>query len=328
MRLLMLPVLAGLCAFAIGASAESAPQGDDARYLASEPAAAAYARKLLADKNSRTAARFLTKAREAFPESQGITGLAADALVQEERYGEAEALLALPLMGGADTSALRTSIDKYYQRSTRSDRLAVIVLQKTLESGDYPTVIALADRAIATFPNKDVLHALKGEAQYKANQLDEAEVTLREALKINPFNQVAKEYIETIRTTREAQTSASFAEWLAIAKDKVGDLIVTFLALFAALLMNSTIAPIVLRLKLRSARRAFENGDYDEFTDLIEGLLDEENFAPLRSNFRFLLERKSIEEAREILNTYVNTLDRLPTLLRILEREHEKLATG
>ena len=41
-------------------------------------------------------------------------------------------------------------------------------------------------------------------------------------------------------------STTTLAEWLAIAKDKVGDLIVTFLALFAALLMNSTIAPIVL----------------------------------------------------------------------------------
>ena len=325
MRLLLALLL---CWLALPALPESAPQDPDAGFLASAPAAIAHATRLLDQDDARGAARFLTKAREQFADDADLATLAADALVRDERFGEAEALLALPLLETADTSTLRTSIETYYDRSTRSDRLVVIVLQKKLEAGDYATVISLADRAIAKFPNKDVLHALKGEAQYKANQLDEAEVTLREALQINPFNQVAKEYIETIRTTREAQTSTTLAEWLAIAKDKVGDLIVTFLALFAALLMNSTIAPIVLRLKLRSARRAFENGDYDEFTDLIEGLLDEENFAPLRSNFRFLLERKSYEEAREILNTYVNTLDRLPTLLRILEREHEKLATS
>ena len=317
-----------LCLCTAVATAETAPSDSDARFLASAAAAVAHAQRLLDQGDARAADRFLRTAREQYADSADLATLAADALVQDERYGEAEAILVLPLLEGVDTSQLRASIETYYERSTRSDRLVVIVLQKKLEAGDFITVIALADRAIAKFPDKDVLHALKGEAQYKANQLDEAEVTLREALKINPFNQVAKEYIETIRTTRDAQTSTTLAEWLAIAKDKVGDLVVTFLALFAALLMNSTIAPIVLRLKLRSARRAFENGDYDEFTDLIEGLLDEENFAPLRSNFRFLLERKSYDEAREILNKYVNTLDRLPTLLRILERENEKLVAG
>ena len=46
---------------------------------------------------------------------------------------------------------------------------------------------------------------------------------------------------------------------------------------------------------------------------------------PLRANFRFLLAQKSYPEAKELLNKYVNTLERLPTLLRILERENEKL---
>ncbi|MFT7384998.1 MAG: hypothetical protein ACI90G_002586, partial [Urechidicola sp.] len=115
------------------------------------------------------------------------------------------------------------------------------------------------------------------------------------------------------------------AEWISIAKDKVGDFIVTFLALFAAFLTSSLLSPVALRLKLVRARKAFELGNYDDFTDLIEGLLDEENFVPLRANFRFMLAQKTYPEAQNILNKYVNTLERLPTLLRILKRENEKL---
>ena len=114
------------------------------------------------------------------------------------------------------------------------------------------------------------------------------------------------------------------AEWISIAKDKVGDFIVTFLALFAAFVTNSLIAPVILRYKLNRSRRSFERGEYDEFTDLMEALLDLEHFGPIRTNFQFLLDRRTYEEAKEILNSYVNTVERLPTLLRILEREHEK----
>ena len=70
---------------------------------------------------------------------------------------------------------------------------------------------------------------------------------------------------------------------------------------------------------------AFEGGDYDEFTDLIEGLLDQEKFAMLRSNFRFVLHNKSYDDAKEILQRFVVTPERLPSLLHILDREHEKM---
>ena len=147
-----------------------------------------------------------------------------------------------------------------------------------------------------------------------------------QALKINPQNTIAQSFIEDIRNIDEAQTSEELAEWISIAKDKIGDFVVTFLALFAAFLVNSFIAPLHLKLRLNRSRRSLEQGDYDEFTDLMEGLLDLEDFAPIRKNFQFLLGKVTYEEAKEILNRYVNTLDRLPTLLRILEREHEKLS--
>ena len=208
--------------------------------------------------------------------------------------------------------------------------VAIIAAQKYIDAGDYQSATILSSRAISTFGDNDVLYQLKGEALYKLGQHEDAEIEFRNALSSNPLNDVAKRYIEEIRSTKEAATSAELAEWISIAKDKVGDFIVTFLALFAAFVVNNLIAPITLQLKLNRARRLCERGDYDEFTDLIEGLLDLENFAPIRTNFQFLLRQKSYEEAQEILNKYVNTLDRLPTLLRILEREYERKleATG
>ena len=111
---------------------------------------------------------------------------------------------------------------------------------------------------------------------------------------------------------------------MSIAKDKFGDFVVTFLALLTAFIFNSAFAPLWMRYRLFRARRAFVSGDYD-FADAIEALLDQEDFSPLRENFRILLKSNSYESIKEIFEYHIMTADRLPTLLRILEREHEKL---
>jgi tetratricopeptide (TPR) repeat protein len=203
--------------------------------------------------------------------------------------------------------------------------LIVIQSQKSLDAGEYDSALKLLNLGIARNPNRDDLYALLGETLYKTNRLEEAEAALRQALRLNPLNQVAKNYIEEIRTTEQAQLSTEWQEWMGIFRDKVGDFIVTFLAFGCAFLAGSAIQPIKLRFRLHNARRLFDQGNYDEFLDLTEGLLDEERFAPLRSNFRFLLKQKEFDDAQNILSKHVNTPDRLPTLLRILERENEKL---
>ena len=212
-----------------------------------------------------------------------------------------------------------------FDRYLRSTKIVVVQSQKYLDAGEYDNALKLLDLGIAKDEKSDLLYALKGETLYKTNKLEDAETALRQALQLNPLNQVAKRYIEEIRTTEQAQVSTEFQEWMGIFRDKVGDFIVTFLAFGSAFLAGSAMQPIKLKLNLYNARRLFDQGNYDEFLDLTEGLLDEEKFAPLRSNFRFLLRQKNFEDAQFILNKHVNTPERLPTLLRILEREHEKL---
>jgi tetratricopeptide (TPR) repeat protein len=220
---------------------------------------------------------------------------------------------------------LLAKVRQRFEKFTVNKNMAVVVLQKETDAGNYATAIAVARLALQKFPDDELLYTAYGRALLEALQLDEAELALRTALQLNPKNVEARKLIEEIRATAEAQTSEEMAEWISIAKDKVGDFIVTFLALFAAFLTSSLLSPVALRLKLVRARKAFELGNYDDFTDLIEGLLDEENFVPLRANFRFMLAQKTYPEAQNILNKYVNTLERLPTLLRILKRENEKL---
>lgn len=227
------------------------------------------------------------------------------------------ASLCLPLLAAAQ----ETDFDKYLGNSDS----VVVHSQKYLDAGEFDDALKLLDLGIAKFDDKDILYALKGETLYRDNRLAEAEPVLRHALLLNPLNEVAKKYIEEIRTTEQAQVSTEWQEWMGIFRDKVGDFIVTFLAFGCAFLAGSAIEPIKLKLKLHHARKLFDQGNYDEFLDLTESLLDDEMFAPLRSNFRFLLKQKDFEEAQYILNKHVNTPERLPTLLRILERENEKL---
>ncbi len=286
------------------------------------------AAQLVRNDQQNAALGLLARGRLAHPRDIQILAAYANLLYDLDKLAPAM-LVYRELLELGDNPVARerlAAINKQFERLTSSVNLATIAIQKNVDAGNYQTALAIGNLAIEKFPDSAVLYTAMGEAQYRNGDLDEAEVTFRRALQIDPFNRQARSYVEEIRTTEQAQTSTELAEWISIAKDKVGDFIVTFLALFAAFVTNSLVAPIILRIKLNRARRAFELGQYDEFTDLIEGLLDKEDFAPLRANFRFLLREKDIDEARSILDKYVNTPDRLPALLRILEREHEKMA--
>lgn len=301
--------------------------GHAAERFSSLNEAAINATSLIDQNNYPEAVTLLAQAHVAYPDSGLISVLYAEALLKNGNPG-----LALVVLNKSDkirtsekAKALLTEINERFEKFTKSSKMAIVVIQKENDAGNFETAIAVAEKAIEKFPDDEVLFTSYGRSLLEVFRLEESEQALRKALQINPKNLEARKLIEEIRATSQAQTSTEVAEWISIAKDKVGDFIVTFLALFAAFITNSLVSPIVLRIKLNRARKAVEQGNYDDFTDLLEGLLDEENFAPLRANFRFLLKEKSYEEAQDILNRYVNTLERLPTLLRILERENDKI---
>lgn len=283
--------------------------------------------QLITDGSQRKALKQLRSVREQSPRDVSLIEMEAQLLLDMGRWIDAKAIANRPRKPSVRLVTISDEVDNKLKKSISSFKRAIITVQKKIEVEDFTTAIALSDLGLVKYPARQVdFHLLKGEALYKNTSLDEAELELRKALKIDPMNDVARSYIEEIRDTQEAQTSTELAEWILIAKDKVGDFIVTFLALFAAFLVNSAIEPLLLRIKLNRARKSFEDGDYDAFTDLVEGLLDEENFTILRANFRIVLNLKGYDEARKILNAHVATMERLPTLLRILEREHEKMS--
>jgi hypothetical protein len=247
-------------------------------------------------------------------------------LISNDFLSEASTRLASLSDRDLGSESSQTDLDSRLNRILMNDKIVTVFVQKRIELQDFDTAILILDRALPRYPARDAdFYTLKGEALYKKNDLPGAEEQFREALKLNPLNPVAKAYVSEIRSTLEAQTSTAWAEFVSIAKDKFGDFVVTFLALLTAFIFNSAFAPLWMRYRLFRARRAFVSGDYDDFADAIEALLDQEDFSPLRENFRILLKSNSYESIKEIFEYHIMTADRLPTLLRILEREHEKL---
>ncbi|HIG39049.1 MAG: tetratricopeptide repeat protein [bacterium] len=283
------------------------------------------AQKLVAT-DAKQARLFLKDAVAQYPKDTLLLSLYARHLFDVGLMGEAEQVArdVLEEDYNEELAALLDQIEMELAKLTASKNMSMVTVEKHIRTGDYVTALALAVLATGKWPQDDGLYYLKGQALYGLDELDRAEIAYRIALGINPQNLAAKTKIEAIRTTESAQTSEELAEWIGIAKDKVGDFIVTFLALFTAFITNSLIAPVILHYKLNRSRRSFERGQYDDFTDLMEALLDQEQFSPIRTNFQFLLKQRTYDEAKEILNSYVNTVERLPTLLRILEREYEK----
>jgi len=260
------------------------------------------------------------------PDNKTWQAATAELLIQADRLSEAELLISGPLASHEAYPTLRSSWDKKLSRVIANDKIVTVFVQKRIELRDFKTALLVLDQAMTKFPKREAdFFTLKGEALYKMNELESAEAEFRAALLINPLNPVAKAYVNEIRTTLEAQTSTAWAEFISISKDKFGDFVVTFLALLTAFIFNAAFSPLWMRYRLFRARRAFVAGDYDDFADAIETLLDQEDFKPLRDNFRMLLKSNSYESMKEIFEHHIMTTDRLPTLLRILEREHEKL---
>ena len=283
--------------------------------------------QLEGEENRKDAIKLLRLSIIKFPSDATLQSRLGKVLFDNRQLGEAEEFLisALKLREHEEDRALLNEIVEQHEKWARSKRSAVVVMSKEVDAGNLKTALAIGKIATQKYPMEETVLVEYGRALMISGSLEEAEKQLREALKLDPLNTEARKIIEEIRATEQAQTSTEVAEWISIAKDKVGDFIVTFLALFTAFLLNSLMAPIVLRFKLSRARKAFSENNYDDFTDLMEGLLDNENFSPLRANLRELIQQRSYQEAQIILNKYVNTLERLPTLLRILERENEKL---
>ena len=209
---------------------------------------------------------------------------------------------------------------------------ALVEIVRLVDRGEYQDAERIARQAIENFPQRGDLYAMLGEVYYKTGRMVLAEEQFRLALNLDHLNEVAKYYLAEIESTAELQVSSDIREWNSVARDKVGDFIIFVIGIWVGTTLNTFGRWIYdVAFKIRS-RKALAANDYDLFTDMLELQLSENNFSGLRYNLKYLLRDSARKVSRDdiknhaegILHTYVNSVDNVDVLVRMLKREFEK----
>lgn len=204
--------------------------------------------------------------------------------------------------------------------------------QELYEAGDYCSAIAYLSLATQKFSavsgeerkTLSVLYTDLGRSIFENPEMDEserlnrAEIEFMRALRADVQNQIASDYIDAIRTIKELSVSEGWSLFKEVAFDKAGDIAVFGLGFFFGSLLSTYVTAFRERQFSSKSRKMFMVGQYDDFADLLEIQLTENNLRPLRHSLSFMLEHKSLEESSEILSKYVNSEENLNTLLRMI----------
>ncbi|MFT7384880.1 MAG: Flp pilus assembly protein TadD, partial [Urechidicola sp.] len=172
-----------------------------AAQIQGEAALAEEARALI-DAGSYDAALKLLQANTLqFENNPQLLGLQATVQYQLNNFGEAALLLqrSLAINENPRLEVLLAKVRQRFEKFTVNKNMAVVVLQKETDAGNYATAIAVARLALQKFPDDELLYTAYGRALLEALQLDEAELALRTALQLNPKNVEARKLIEEIR---------------------------------------------------------------------------------------------------------------------------------
>ena len=200
-----------------------------------------------------------------------------------------------------------------------SENRAIIQAQRLVDAGELAEAQLLLSRAVVRYPDSDTLKVLYGQALWESRDEAGAERMFMEALRDNPLNTVAQTYIEVIRRVREYQVSEQQALIEEVAFDKFGDVVVLAMGFFLGTLLSGSVRKFNESRFVARSKRLFVIGQYDDFADMLEIQLGENNLRPLRASLSFMLDHKSMQESEEILAQYVNSEDNLRTLLRMIK---------
>lgn len=205
-----------------------------------------------------------------------------------------------------------------------SQKVSIVKAQIKIDNGEFSEAIIYLSKATEEHPTADVLFALYGQALYENKQIVKAEEQFRQALRINPLNTVAKNYVEVIRATNTATVSENSIQFKAISFDKIGDLIAMALAFLLASILNRYLIKFSDWRFIRKSKILFIQGHYDDFTDLLEIQIGNNALKPLRNSITFMLQHKESDEAINILSLYVNTEDNFQILKRMILQDVKK----
>ena len=106
------------------------------------------------------------------------------------------------------------------EKEVTSVRAAIVYSEDLIEGGEFDEAIAFLDRATQMYPEDDRLLTLYGQALYESRRIREAEEVFMRAMRLNPLNIVAKNYVDVIRGIKVARDSEQAQMFESVAWDK------------------------------------------------------------------------------------------------------------
>jgi tetratricopeptide (TPR) repeat protein len=214
--------------------------------------------------------------------------------------------------------------EKKIKKALKSEKRVVIQAQKFIDAGKYKQANQLLAKAVVKYPTKDLIIALRGEALFQSKKINEAEKSFRQALLLNPQNEVANKYIEKIRQIQGNQEDKDLAEWKSIAKDKVGDFLILVIGIWLGTTLNSIGKSLSSWRFERRSKKLFIKGDYESFTDILEYQVIAFDQHAIRTSLDFMLRHKTMKECQEIFDEFVDHQSHLELLQRMISKQTEK----
>lgn len=220
--------------------------------------------------------------------------------MKASRFGLGVLLAVVCLFGAVTVQA--GEYDKYLSNQVACGEMA----QHWINQGKNQKAVELLAQGVAKYPDSDWLRSLYGRALFTVGKLDEAEDQFQQALEINKDNPVARKLIKEVRLTKDALLDREMNEFLDLAKDKMGDLVVIVIGVWFGTLMSMLSGKFANLFRRSSFEKAFRRKDWHVVTDILEGRIANWEKEELRKNMEMMLTKLSVEEAETIIRDYVD----------------------
>jgi len=206
-----------------------------------------------------------------------------------------------------------------FQKHLQSENRVVVFAEKYIDFGEFDKSNQLLEEAIRRFPGNDLIASLYGKSLYESGDRDRSEEYFMMALRLNSANIVAQQYIEQIRDVRKLSVSEESQKWIAIVKDKVGDLIVFVLSIWLGTSLNSIWRFFSNKQKWHKAKRRYARKDYTAVVRVLEYHVMAMEQGAINDCLGFMLSQDESSNVSSILEGFVIRDEDLKVLKRSLD---------
>jgi len=206
-----------------------------------------------------------------------------------------------------------------------SVKKVIVRSSKYIDRGQYAQANQILGKAVQKYPENDEILSLYGKSLFESGDQDRAERYFMEALHLNAHNTVAQAYITQIREIRESTQTVTRQAWMAVLKDKVGDLIVFVMSIWLGISLNSFGKLFSKRRKWKLAKQRFNRREYQGVVRILEGYARELDQDEIDRCLRFMLSSDhSVQDLIAIVQKYIIRQEDF----RIIERSIMLLTDG